>query len=66
MAILQAEHVGFAYEQDRMVLSDINAAFEQGKVYAILGASGYGKTTLLSLLGGLDVPGSGRSYAVVG
>src|SRR5699024_6907479 len=25
MAILQAEHVGFSYEQDRMVLRDINA-----------------------------------------
>lgn len=60
MAILQAEHVGFSYEQGRMVLRDINAEFEQGKVYAILGASGCGKTTLLSLLGGLDVPGSGR------
>lgn len=43
MAILQVKHVGFSYEQDRMVLSDINAAFEQGKVYAILGASGVEK-----------------------
>lgn len=35
---------------------------EQGKLYAILDPSGYGKTTLLSLIEGLDSPDSGQIY----
>lgn len=33
--------------------------FNRGQVYAIVGSSGSGKTTFLSLLAGLDVPTSG-------
>ena len=36
-----------------------NCSFRQGKFYAIIGASGSGKTTFLSLLAGLDVPSGG-------
>ena len=34
--------------------------FEEGKFYAIIGKSGTGKSTLLSLLAGLDKPKSGQ------
>ena len=41
------------------VLNDISITFDQGKSYAITGASGSGKSTFLHLLGGLDKPTSG-------
>ena len=37
----------------------MNCSFERGKVYAITGKSGSGKSTFLSLLAGLDVPTEG-------
>ncbi|MBF0407615.1 MAG: ABC transporter ATP-binding protein [Candidatus Riflebacteria bacterium] len=41
------------------VFDQINFAFESGKVIVIKGRSGVGKSTLLSLLGGLDRPSAG-------
>jgi lipoprotein-releasing system ATP-binding protein len=41
------------------VLKGVSVAFEQGKTYALMGASGTGKSTFMHLLGGLDVPTSG-------
>lgn len=41
------------------VLNGVNVIFEQGKSYAILGASGTGKSTFLHLLAGIDTPDSG-------
>jgi len=60
MSVLELKNIEYAYEKGRNVLHDINVEFEVGKVYAIVGASGGGKTTLLSLIGGLDVPTSGE------
>ena len=42
------------------ILKEANYLFEKGKTYAIVGASGSGKTTSLVLAGGLDSPKSGR------
>lgn len=56
MSILSVKNVGYTYENtNRPVLKDININFELGKVYCIIGKSGSGKTTFLSLLSGLDV-----------
>lgn len=52
-------NVRYEYNEGRPVLKGINAEFEAGKIYAILGESGGGKTTLLSLMGGLDEATSG-------
>jgi lipoprotein-releasing system ATP-binding protein len=41
------------------VLRDLDLAVEKGEMLAIMGASGVGKSTLLHVLGGLDVIDSG-------
>ena len=39
---------------DRTVFSDLNLNFDAGKVYALIGNSGCGKTTLLNMLAKLE------------
>lgn len=42
------------------VLSDVNLEIGSGEIIALLGKSGSGKTTMLSLLAGLDSPDEGE------
>jgi len=49
-------------EKELKVLRGVNAEFEKGKTYAIVGVSGSGKSTLMHLLGGLDTPTSGTVF----
>ena len=58
--MLQIVDMMYSYTDYNTVLEDVNLDFEQGKLYAILGKSGCGKTTMLSLLGGLDSPRKGK------
>jgi phospholipid/cholesterol/gamma-HCH transport system ATP-binding protein len=51
--------VTFGYDQ-RPVLSGISMTIPRGKVVAIMGGSGCGKTTILRLIGGQLRPQSGR------
>ena len=60
MSVLKMNNIRYSYDNKRNVLNGINMALEEGKMYAILGQSGCGKTTLLSLLGGLDSPVDGQ------
>jgi phospholipid/cholesterol/gamma-HCH transport system ATP-binding protein len=50
-SLVQLDHVTFGYDQ-RVILSDLAMSFPRGKVIAIMGGSGCGKTTLLRLIGG--------------
>ena len=63
--IIEAENVGYVYQskyQKTKALTGVSCSFEQGKIYAITGKSGSGKSTFLSLLAGLDVPTEGNLY----
>jgi len=54
------EHVHFAYEPGQPVLYDINVAVEPGETVAVVGPTGSGKTTFVSLLLRLYDVTSGR------
>ena len=61
--ILQLENVHYRYpfkHHPVYAVRGITCCFETGKIYAVMGKSGCGKTTLLSLLGGLMLPSEGQ------
>ena len=63
MNILETKNVSYSYqdgENKRYILDGINCEFKRGTFYTILGESGSGKTTMLSLISALDKPGEGE------
>jgi phospholipid/cholesterol/gamma-HCH transport system ATP-binding protein len=59
-AFIEIERVTFGYDASRTILNDLSLRFARGKVTAVLGGSGCGKTTLLRLIGGMAAADSGR------
>jgi putative ABC transport system ATP-binding protein len=47
-------------ERELTILSDVNLEINSGEVVALLGKSGSGKTTMLSMLSGLEKPTTGE------
>ena len=60
---IRLENVSFAYEPGKTVLHGINAEFEAGRAYALVGGSGSGKSTLLNLLMAAETNYSGHIIA---
>ena len=62
MSVIEAVNVNRMFQNGKEtahVLKDINLTVEEGEFISIMGPSGGGKSTLLYLLGGLDMPSSG-------
>ena len=63
MEILVAQKASFTYQnksQSVTAVREVSCSVELGKCYAIVGKSGSGKTTFLSLLAGLELPTEGK------
>ena len=65
MAIIQFIDVYKSYQSGAAsvaALQGVNMSFEAGDFVTIMGPSGGGKTTLLNLLAGLDLPDKGKIF----
>jgi len=63
MPILELSNVSYSYTSKFVTVEAVRGVtyqFEKGQFYVLCGASGCGKTTLLSLMAGLDLPGEGE------
>ena len=62
---VRLESINFAYAENasHKVLHDLSLTFERGKVTAIVGATGAGKTTIADLIIRLQEPAGGRIVA---
>ncbi|MFC6163553.1 ABC transporter ATP-binding protein [Lactiplantibacillus dongliensis] len=59
--MLKTTDLGYWYDrQENSLFEHVNLEFKSGTSYAIVGQSGSGKTTFLSLLAGLDKPRAGQ------
>lgn len=57
--LIEIKDLVFGYNKKRPILKGINMDVPKGKVIALMGGSGCGKTTLLRLIGGQVKPSSG-------
>ena len=59
---LRFEGVSYAYEEDQLVLKDINLEVKRGEVVALVGTSGAGKSTLASIAASYLTPTKGSLW----
>lgn len=58
--VLQADRVSFEYERGKRVLEDFSLQVPGGKIYAVMGGNGSGKSTALKVLMGIYKPRRGK------
>ena len=57
---INLENIRFSFNEDRVILKDINLKIKKGQTIGIIGESGSGKSTLIDLIIGLHKPTSGQ------
>ena len=58
--ILSINKLSFGYTKEKEVLKDLNLNLNEGDILGILGASGIGKSSLLRIIVGLEIPKTGE------
>src|SRR6267142_659241 len=58
---VQVDHITKSFG-DFKAVDDVSLKIYKGEIFWLLGASGCGKTTLLRMLGGFEIPSSGRIF----
>lgn len=58
---VRVEHLSKSFD-GHQILKDINLAVYKTELFSLLGGSGCGKTTLLRILAGLEMPDSGKIF----
>ena len=64
--IIRLENVSYVYSKgtpfEKIALDNVSVGFERGKITGLIGHTGSGKSTLVSLLNGLAKPDAGTVY----
>jgi len=59
-SLVEISNMSFQHENGKTVFQDVDIVIPRGKITAIMGPSGTGKTTLLRLIGGQLTPSAGK------
>jgi len=58
--LIEFQHVSFGYEEQQPVLTDVNLSIQPGQTVALVGPTGAGKTTIISLIPRFYDPSAGQ------
>lgn len=56
---INVEHISFKFNQSKQIFYDFTYTFQRGKCYLLKAKNGFGKTTLLELIAGIEIPEKG-------
>ena len=58
--IIELKNISKCYEGDTAAVDNVSLSIAKGEFVTLLGPSGCGKTTILRMIGGFELPTSGR------